>query len=152
MASVGKVHTFLWLDSKAEEAAKFYVSLFPNSKVLSSGEKATDFELDGHRVTALNGGPHFKLNEALSLFVTCETQEEVDTYWEKLTTNGGKEIRCGWLQDKYGVTWQIVPRVFMELTSSPDKAAAGRVFEAMMTMQKLDIAKLQAAFDGKSAA
>lgn len=153
-----KITTFLWFDDKAEEAANLYVSLFKNSKIESMsrygdagpGPKGTvmvvQFQLDGQQFTALNGGPIFKFTEAISLMVNCETQEEVDRLWEKLS-EGGKKDRCGWLKDKYGLSWQIVPTALGKLMSDPDRAKAARVTKAMLQMDKLDISALQKAYD-----
>lgn len=146
-----KITTFLWFDTNAEEAVNFYVSVFKNSKILSKvpyGEagprpKGTimiiDFELDGQRFTAINGGPEFKFNEAISQVVHCQDQKEVDYYWEKLQSGGGKEIECGWLKDKFGLAWQIVPEVFLDLLRNSDNETRDRVMRAMMKMKKLDI-------------
>ena len=154
------ISPFLWFDTQAEEAANFYVSLFPNSKITDCaryGESGPGpagsvmtiaFELDGKPFTGLNGGPHFTFTEAVSFVVRCQDQAEVDHYWEGLTADGGKASQCGWLKDKYGLSWQIVPQDFLDLMSSPDKDAKGRMFAAMMQMTKLDIAKLKAAFEG----
>jgi predicted 3-demethylubiquinone-9 3-methyltransferase (glyoxalase superfamily) len=156
-----KVRTFLWYDKSAEEAANFYCTLFKDSKVnkvtrypqgspAPAGTAMTvEFELGGVQFIALNGGPHFKFSEAISLSVDCETQEEVDDLWGKLTQGGGEPSRCGWLKDKYGLSWQIVPRALPELLGSPDPAKSARVMKAMMTMTKIDIAALQRAADGK---
>lgn len=155
-----KIHPFLWFDTQAEEAMNFYVSLFKNSKVLSvvrygpggpgpAGSVMTcDFELDGQRITALNGGPVFKLTEAISFVVDCQDQAEVDHLWDRLTSGGGEPSQCGWLKDRFGLSWQIVPTVLMELLSDPDAAKAQRAVAAMMQMTKIDIAKLQAAAAG----
>lgn len=146
-----KITTFLWYDAKAEEAAKFYTSLFKNSKIVSimPGPNNTvlgvNFQLDGQHFIALNGGPQFKFTPAISLFVNCETQEEVDELWEKLS-EGGRKDRCGWLQDKYGLSWQIVPTVLGKLLGDSDRRKAGNVMNAMLQMQKLDIAGLQHAY------
>lgn len=151
-----KVRTFLWYDNSAEEAANFYCTLFPDSKILSvarypeggpapAGTVMTvEFQLAGVQFIALNGGPHFKFTEAISLTVDCEDQAEVDELWNKLTAEG-EPSQCGWLKDKYGLSWQIVPRALVELLSSSDAAKAGRVVQSMMTMSKIDIAALQAA-------
>jgi predicted 3-demethylubiquinone-9 3-methyltransferase (glyoxalase superfamily) len=155
-----KITPFLWFDDNAEEAVKFYTSIFKNSKIGKiarydkAGEKAAgrpagsvmtiEFQLDGQEFVALNGGPHFKFTEAISFVVNCETQEEVDYYWEKLSA-GGKEVQCGWLKDKYGLSWQIVPTVLGELLSDKDAAKAQRVMDAMLKMVKLDIKKLKQA-------
>ena len=149
-----KITPFLWFDSQAEEAANFYVSIFKNSKILGvsrSGEAGpavtVSFELDGLAFTALNGGPHFTFSEAISLYVDCASQEEVDELWAKLTA-GGEESMCGWLKDKYGLSWQIVPRLLLELMQDKDPLKAKRVTEAMLQMRKIDIAKLQQAYEG----
>jgi len=155
-----KITPFLWFDDNAEEAVKFYISIFKNSKIGKiarydeAGEKASgrpkgsvmtvEFELEGQEFVALNGGPHFKFTEAISFVVNCETQEEVDYYWEKLSA-GGKEVQCGWLKDKYGLSWQIVPTVLGELLGDKDAAKAQRVMDAMLKMVKLDIKKLKQA-------
>ena len=153
-----KITPFLWFDHQAEEAAKFYVSLFKNSKILNIaryGEGApmpkgtvmtVDFVLEGERFTALNGGPMFKFTEAVSFLVNCETQTEVDRFWDRLTANGGEESQCGWLKDKYGLSWQIVPTVLARLLSDPDPVRAQRVMSAMLKMRKLDIDALKEAY------
>ena len=146
----------LWYDKEAKEAAKFYCSVFPNSKILRTshyGEGApgpkgsvmtVEFELDGQRHTALNGGPTFKLTEAFSLMVHCKTQKEVDTYWEKLL-EGGEESQCGWLKDRYGLSWQIVPTVMDEMMRDKDPKKVARVVQAFLPMKKFDIAALERA-------
>jgi predicted 3-demethylubiquinone-9 3-methyltransferase (glyoxalase superfamily) len=150
---------FLWFDGKAEEAAKFYTSIFPKSKIrhvtrygdAGPGPKGSvmtvEFRLDGQTFIALNGGPEFRFNESVSFMVHCNTQAEVDRYWKKLTA-GGKEVACGWLKDKYGLCWQIVPTVFFELVSSKDATKSQRVMHAMLNMVKFDIAKLKQAYRG----
>jgi predicted 3-demethylubiquinone-9 3-methyltransferase (glyoxalase superfamily) len=155
-----KITPFLWFDNNCEEAMNFYVSVFKNSKVLSvrrygeggPGPKGTvmtgTFQLDGQEFMALNGGPHFKFTEAISLFVNCETQEEVDELWEKLS-EGGAKSQCGWLKDKYGLSWQIVPSVLGELLNDKDPQKSKRVMEAMLKMSKLDINTLKRAYDGQ---
>ena len=155
-----KITTFLWFDNNAEEAAKFYTSVFKNSRIIKTapypegapGQKGTvmvvDFELDGQSFTALNGGPHFKFTEAISLLVHCNTQEEIDYYWEKLTADGGQESQCGWLKDKYGLSWQIAPDALLKVWSEGDPAKAQRVMQAMMPMKKLIIKDLEAAAAG----
>ena len=152
-----KIHPFLWYDTQAEEAMNFYVSIFKNSKINKvvrygdggPGPKGTvmtaSFELEGQQFTALNGGPMFKLNEAISFVVDCKSQEEVDHLWNALS-EGGSTQQCGWLKDKFGLSWQIVPSVLMELASDPDPAKSGRVMRAMMQMTKIDIAKLREAY------
>ena len=154
-----KITPFLWFDHQAEEAANFYVSVFKNSKILSVsryGEGAPrpagtamiiNFQIDGQDFMALNGGPEFKFTEAVSLFVNCETQEEVDTYWEKLSA-GGEKGQCGWLKDRYGLSWQIVPTALGELMSDPDPEKSRRVMEAMLKMSKIDINALKRAHGG----
>ena len=153
-----KISTFLWFDNNAEEAANFYTCVFKNSKILNiarygepgPGPKGSvmtvEFELDGQFFTALNGGPHFKFNEAISQVVHCKTQEEVDYFWEKLS-EGGQQIECGWLKDKFGLAWQIVPDIFLEMLRDPDQEKVDKHMRAMMKMKKLDIKKLQEAID-----
>jgi predicted 3-demethylubiquinone-9 3-methyltransferase (glyoxalase superfamily) len=145
-----RISPFLWFDTKAKEAANFYTSIFKNSKILkvSPGPKGSamsvTFLLDGQEFMALNGGPLFKFTEAVSFFVHCETQQEVDDLWEKLSA-GGEKGRCGWLKDKYGLSWQIVPTVLGKLLNQSDPAKSKRVMEAMLKMNKLDISGLQQA-------
>jgi predicted 3-demethylubiquinone-9 3-methyltransferase (glyoxalase superfamily) len=142
----------LWFDGKAEEAMNFYVSVFKNSKVVSVSPgpngtvMSTTFQLDGQDFFALNGGPHFTFSPAVSFFVNCETQQEVDELWEKLS-EGGKEERCGWLKDKYGLSWQIVPSVLGKMLQDKDAEKANRVMQAMMQMDKIDIKRLKQAYD-----
>jgi len=155
-----KITPFLWFDGKAEEAMNFYVSVIPNSKVLSiarSGDAGpgpkgsvltANFELHGVEFVALNGGPQFKFTEAVSFVINCETQEEVDKYWEKLS-EGGRKDQCGWLKDKYGLSWQIVPIQLLQMIKDKDPQKAERAMKAMMKMQKLDIKTLQQAYEGK---
>ena len=155
-----KITPFLWFDNNAEEAMNFYVSIFKNSKVgkvtrygdAGPGPKGTVmsamFELEGQHFFALNGGPHYKLTEAFSLYVNCETQEEVDYYWDKLIA-GGAPSRCGWLKDKFGVSWQIIPSVLGRMLQDSDAKRSQRVMQAMLQMVKLDIKKLQQAYDGE---
>ncbi|HEX2295604.1 MAG TPA: VOC family protein [Actinomycetota bacterium] len=150
-----KIVPNLWFDTEAEEAARFYTSIFPNSRILDVsyyGEGAprpagtvltVAFELDGQRFTALNGGPEFKFNEAISLYVDCGSQEEVDTLWEKLLDGGGEEGQCGWLKDKYGLWWQIIPDALPKLLQDEDSDRARRVMEAMLQMRKIDVATLE---------
>jgi len=158
-----KIHPFLWLDNQAEEAANFYVSIFPNSKVLNvmrntpsapgpEGAVLTvDFELDGFRVTALNGGPNFTFSEATSFVIDCQDQAEVDRYWDKLL-EAGAPSQCGWLKDRFGFSWQVVPKQIFETIGGPDPAGRERAMAAMMQMTKLDVAKLEAAYAGRAAA
>ena len=160
MPAKQKIKTFLWFDTNAEEAANFYVSVFKNSKIVSvsrygdtgPGAKGSvmtiEFQLEGQAFLALNGGPNFKFTEAISLLVDCGGQQEVDELWSKLTAAGGQEVECGWLKDKFGLCWQIVPARFFELILDPDKAKADRVMRAMMQMKKFDIAGLERAASG----
>ena len=153
-----RITPFLWFDDQAEEAANFYVSVFKNSKIKGMsrygeegpGPKDTvmtvDFELDGQEFVALNGGPRFKFTEAVSFVVNCETQEEIDYYWETLSA-GGEKVQCGWLADKYGLSWQVVPTKIRDWAR--DAAGMQRVMQAVMQMKKLDLATLQRAYDGK---
>src|SRR5947208_15319975 len=159
-----KITPFLWFDDQAEQAAKFYTSVFKNSKVdrilrydetsaKTAGRPAgsvltIEFEIGGQKFLALNGGPQFKFNESISFVVNCETQQEIDELWEKLSA-GGQKVQCGWLKDKYGVSWQIVPTVLGKLFQDTDGAKTKRVGEAMMQMKKLDIAELQRAYAGQ---
>ena len=149
-----KITPFLWFDDKAEEAAKFYVSLFRDSAITGSTPGPSgvplvvEFRLAGVQFLALNGGPHFKFNEAVSLSIDCHSQEEVDELWEKLSA-GGSKSQCGWLKDKYGLSWQVVPTVLKKLLGSADREKAGRVMNAMRKMTKLEIQALQDAADGK---
>jgi predicted 3-demethylubiquinone-9 3-methyltransferase (glyoxalase superfamily) len=155
-----KITTFLWFDDNAEEAMNFYVSIFKNSKVLNvsrypggapgiPGKVITGtFQLEGQNFMALNGGPQFKFTEAVSLFVSCENQAEVDELWAKLTADGGKESQCGWLKDKFGLSWQIIPTALGRLLGDPDPARAQRAMQAMLKMKKLDVAQLEAAAKG----
>jgi predicted 3-demethylubiquinone-9 3-methyltransferase (glyoxalase superfamily) len=152
-----KITPFLWFDDQAEEAVKFYTSIFKNSKVgriLRYGEEAAkvsqtgrpvgsvltiEFEIEGQKFTALNGGPAFKFNESISFVVNCDTQKEVDYFWGKLTADGGQESQCGWLKDKFGVSWQVVPRVLIEMLRDKDSEKSERVMKAMLQMQKINI-------------
>lgn len=155
---IQKITPFLWFDHQAEQAAEFYTSVFPDSRIVKvarygeagpgpAGSAMTvEFQLQGQTFVALNGGPHFKFTEAISFVVNCESQEEVDMYWEKLSA-GGSESRCGWLKDQFGLSWQIVPTALPRLLGDPDPAKAGRVVKAMLTMKKLDIRALEEARD-----
>jgi len=155
-----KISPFLWYNDNAEEAVNFYTSIFRNSKILAvarygeagPGPKGSvmtiNFQIEGHEFIALNGGPHFKFNEAISFSVDCENQEEVDELWEKLS-QGGQKSQCGWLKDKYGLSWQINPRILGEMLSDKDPEKAKRVMEAMLQMEKIDIKTLRQAYDGK---
>ena len=155
-----KITTFLWFDRQAEEAAKFYCSIFKKSKILGitrhlegagSGAKGdvltVQFRLGDQEFTALNGGPTFKFTEAISLMVACKDQKEVDYYWEKLQAGGGQESACGWLKDKYGLSWQVTPTILLEMINDKNRKKAQRAFNAMLQMGKLDIRKLKEAYD-----
>lgn len=158
-----KITPFLWFDSQAEEAVNFYVSIFKNSRIgkvtryEEEGAKVSgqpegsvmtvEFQLDGQDFIALNGGPQFKFTEAISFSVSCETQEEIDELWAKLTADGGAEVQCGWLKDKYGLSWQIVPPILGELLADKDAAKAKRVMKAMLQMKKIDIPTLKQAYE-----
>lgn len=157
-----KITPCLWFDGNAEEAANFYVSLFPDSRIdqlvraptdYPSGSAGdvllVDFTLAGSKYSGLNGGPEFKFTEAVSFVVHCDDQAEVDRLWAALTADGGQEVQCSWLKDRFGLSWQIVPERMFEMLASPDRAAAGRAFQAMMTMVKLDLAELERAFAGE---
>jgi predicted 3-demethylubiquinone-9 3-methyltransferase (glyoxalase superfamily) len=165
MPVVQRITPCLWFDNEAEEAARFYTGIFPNSRIATVtryGEAGTEvhgrppgsvmiavFELDGQSFTALNGGPAFKFNEALSLMVNCETQAEVDHYWDKLSAGGDPNAQqCGWLKDRYGLSWQIVPRALIEMISDPDYVRAQRAFQAMLQMKRIDIEAVRRAFTG----
>jgi predicted 3-demethylubiquinone-9 3-methyltransferase (glyoxalase superfamily) len=159
-----KITPFLWFDSQAEEAANFYVSIFQQSRIGAitryddEGSKASgrpkgsvmtvEFELDGQKFIALNGGPHFKFTEAISLFVNCENQKEVDYLWEKLSA-GGQEVECGWLKDRFGLSWQVVPTGLLEMLQDKDLEKSKRTMAAMLTMKKLDVDALKKAYDGR---
>ena len=159
-----KITPFLWFDHQAEEAAKFYTSVFKNSKIgrilrydeasaKAAGRPAgsvltVEFEIEGQKFTALNGGPQFKFNESVSFVVYCQTQDEVDYFWQKLTADGGQESECGWLRDKFGLSWQVTPTVLIEMLHDKDPKKSERVMNAMMQMQKIDISKLKAAYAG----
>ena len=162
-----KITPFLWFEGQAEDAAKFYTSIFKDSKigrilryheevakVSESGSSAgsvltIEFEILGEKFVALNGGPQFKFNESISFVVNCETQKEVDYYWEKFTEGGGQESACGWLKDKFGVSWQITPTVLIDMLHDKDAGKAERVMHAMLQMKKIEIAKLKAAYEEK---
>jgi predicted 3-demethylubiquinone-9 3-methyltransferase (glyoxalase superfamily) len=162
-----KITPFLWFNDNAEEAVKFYTSIFKNSKVgrilryseevakvsqsgMAAGSVLTiEFEIEGQKFVALNGGPEFKFNESISFVVNCETQKEVDYFWGKLTADGGEESQCGWLRDKFGVSWQVTPTVLIDMLRDKDSEKAQRAMKAMLQMQKIDIEKLNAAYRGK---
>ena len=140
---------FLWFDNTVPEAVDFYTSVFPDAKVEMKSDFIAVFEIQGQRFYALNGGPQFKFNESVSFFISVDTQEEVDYYWDKLIAGGGEPSMCGWLKDKFGLSWQVIPRKLMEYQSSPDRAAADRSQQAMLKMHKIVIADLDKAFAGK---
>jgi predicted 3-demethylubiquinone-9 3-methyltransferase (glyoxalase superfamily) len=160
-----KITPFLWFDDQGEEAVKFYTSIFKDSKlgkILRYDQAAAkaagrpvgsvltiEFEIEGQKFTALNGGPQFKFNESVSFVVNCKTQEEVDYFWKKLTADGGQESWCGWLKDKFGVSWQVTPTVLIDMLHDKDAKKAERVMKAMLQMQKIDIKKLKAAYTAK---
>jgi predicted 3-demethylubiquinone-9 3-methyltransferase (glyoxalase superfamily) len=153
------ISPMLWFETQAEEAAKFYTTLFKNSKIrqivrygdAGPGPKGSvmvvDFEIDGQPFTGLNGGPNFKFTEAVSFVIHCQTQAEIDEYWTKLTSDGGKESQCGWLKDKYGLSWQVVSDAVIKMLSDPDPKRVNRVMEAVFKMKKIDIATAQKAYD-----
>jgi len=154
-----KITTFLWYDQEAEEAARFYCSIFKKSKILgitrnlgapgvTADVLTVQFRLGDQEFTALNGGPQFKFTEAISLMINCKDQKEVDYYWEKLLAGGGQESACGWLKDRYGLSWQVTPAILLEMISDRNRKKAQRAFEAMMQMVKIDIRKLKEAYDG----
>jgi predicted 3-demethylubiquinone-9 3-methyltransferase (glyoxalase superfamily) len=168
MATPQPIIPCLWFDNEAEEAARYYTGIFKNSKIgtiaryTEAGREVhgrpagsvmtVEFELNGQPFTALNGGPIFKFNEAISFQIMCRTQEELDHYWSKLTAGGDKNAQqCGWLKDKYGLSWQVVPTALVDMMKDPDKEKAGRVMEAMLQMKKLDIAELERAYEGEKA-
>ena len=150
-----KITPFLWFDTQAEEAMNLYVSIFKNSKVLgvtpgpNGVASFVSFELEGQEFMALNAGPEYKFNEAISMFVNCQTQTEVDELWSRLTSDGGEEGRCGWCKDKFGLSWQIIPKQLGELMGDPDPVKSQRVMQAMLKMKKIDIKELKRAAKGK---
>ena len=160
---MSRITPFLWFDTEAEEAANFYVSIFKNSRIGNisrypeggprrAGQVLTvDFELDGHPFVALNGGPEFRFTEAVSFSVPCATQDELDYYWERLTAEGGQEGPCGWVKDKYGLSWQVNPTILGRMLQDPDRQKASRVMAAMMKMKKIEIPKLQSAYENAEA-
>jgi predicted 3-demethylubiquinone-9 3-methyltransferase (glyoxalase superfamily) len=145
--SMPKITPFLWFDNNAQDAVRFYASVFKNAQIIQLNPMVSTFELEGQRFMALNGGPAFKFTEAISFYISCETQEEVDYYWNALLSDGGKESQCGWLKDKYGLSWQIVPTILGELLSDPDSKKSDKVMQAMLKMIKLDIEGLKKAYN-----
>lgn len=155
-----KITPFLWFDNNAEEAAKFYTSIFPKSRILATsrygdagpGPKGSvmtiKFEIEGQEFVGLNGGPHFKLDEAVSFVINCDTQAEIDNYWEKLLQGGGQPSQCGWLKDKFGLSWQVVPTALGEMVQDKDPEKSNRVMQALLKMIKLDLAELKRAYEG----
>jgi predicted 3-demethylubiquinone-9 3-methyltransferase (glyoxalase superfamily) len=154
-----KITPFLWFDGNAEEAVHFYVSIFKNSKILkiaryqdagpgpAGSVMIVNFQIEGHEFIALNGGKHFKFTEAISFSIDCRTQDEVDHFWSKLTADGGQESQCGWLKDKFGLSWQVVPAILGKMMADKDPRKSQRVMQAMLKMKKIDIAALQRAYD-----
>ena len=140
---------FLWFDGQAQEAMTFYTSIFKDSKVISSNPMSVQFELQGQRFIGLNAGPHQRFNPAVSFFIEVETQAEIDNYWNKLLADGGRPDQCGWLQDKFGLSWQVIPKALPQLLSDPDPAKAKRALDAMLKMGKIDLAELQRAHAGR---
>ena len=153
---MNKITPFLWFDDQAEEAMNFYTSIFKNSKVLgvtpgpNGKAMSVNFELEGQEFIGLNAGPQFKFNEAISFLVDCKTQEEVDELWAKLTADGGEESMCGWLKDKYGLSWQIIPSALSGMISDPDPVKAQRAMQAMLQMRKIDIEGIRKAYAGEA--
>ncbi len=152
---MSKITPFLWFDNNLEEAVNFYTSVFKNAKILNASKTpdgkymVATFELEGQRFSGMNAGPTFKFNEAVSFFVNCEDQAEVDYFWDKLTSDGGSESQCGWLKDKFGLSWQIIPKQLMELMGDKDPDKSKRVWEAMLKMKKIIIKDLEDASKGK---
>jgi predicted 3-demethylubiquinone-9 3-methyltransferase (glyoxalase superfamily) len=160
MAIIQRITPFLWFDTQAEEAARFYCSIFKDSEMgqivrygdVGPGPKGqvmiVTFKLEGQEFTALNGGPRFQFDEAISFAINCETQEEIDYYWDKLTGGGGQESQCGWLKDKFGLSWQVVPTIISELMTDDDPEKSGRVMQAVLQMKKIDLQKMKDAAAG----
>jgi predicted 3-demethylubiquinone-9 3-methyltransferase (glyoxalase superfamily) len=150
-----KIVTFLWFDNQAEEAMNHYISIFPDSKVLEASPgpdgkvMVVKFQLAGQEYMGLNGGPHFKFTEAISLFVNCEDQAEVDRIWDRLLEGGGQPSQCGWLKDRYGLSWQVIPKALGEMLGDSDREKAGRAMQAMMKMVKIDVAEMRRAFEAR---
>jgi predicted 3-demethylubiquinone-9 3-methyltransferase (glyoxalase superfamily) len=144
---MSSIATFLWFDSQAEEAARLYTSLVPNSRITDVSPMSVSFELDGQRFMGLNGGPHYKFTEAASIFVSCESQEQVDDLWDRLTADGGQEGPCGWLKDRFGLSWQIIPKELPALLGDPDPTRAAKAGAAMQAMKKINVKELLAAVE-----
>lgn len=144
-----KITPFLWFDAPLDEPIAYYRSIFPNTRVHGQSPTSATFEIEGQRFKALNGGPRFTFNEAVSFFVECEDQEEVDRYWERLTADGGEESMCGWLKDRYGLSWQIIPTALIRYLNDSDPAVVDRVTQAMLQMRKIDVAALDRAAAGE---
>ena len=140
---------FLWFANNVQEAVAFYKAVFPNAKVETVSDSMAVFELEGQRFHALNGGPQYRFTEAVSFFISVETQAEVDYFWSRLTADGGEESRCGWLKDKFGLSWQIIPKILFKLLADKDRKKAGRVMDAMLKMKKIEIAGLKRAYANK---
>jgi predicted 3-demethylubiquinone-9 3-methyltransferase (glyoxalase superfamily) len=143
-----KITPFLWFDGNLEEAVTFYTTVFPDARVESMNPMTASFVIEGQEFMALNGGPQFKFSEAVSFFIRCETQAEIDYFWQHLVSGGGVENQCGWLKDKFGLSWQVVPNVLARYLGDPDRSRAQRVMQSMLRMKKLDIAALEAAYTG----
>jgi predicted 3-demethylubiquinone-9 3-methyltransferase (glyoxalase superfamily) len=143
-----KITPFLWFDCSLQEVVDFYSRVFPNTRVESLSPMSASFVIEDQEFMALNGGPQFKFNEAVSFFIRCETQEEVDYFWRELTSGGGVESQCGWLKDRFGVSWQVIPNALSKYLGDKDRAKANRVMQAMFKMKKIEIAALDAAYEG----
>jgi predicted 3-demethylubiquinone-9 3-methyltransferase (glyoxalase superfamily) len=142
---MAKITPFLWFDAPLDEPIDYYGSIFKSFRVITKTPMSASFEIEGQRFHALNGGSKFRFTEAISLFIDCEDQKEVDYYWERLTADGGEESMCGWLKDKYGLSWQVIPKALMRYLTDPDRAKADRVMQAMLKMKKIDVAALDRA-------
>lgn len=147
MPTIQKIKPYLWFNNQAAEAAQFYTSIFEGSQIISTSPMIVEFQLAGQHFIALNGGPQFEFNESVSFYITCEDQAEVDVYWESLIADGGTEGRCGWLKDKFGLSWQVIPKQLVEFMSDKDREKANRVMQAMMQMKKIVVADLEAAYN-----
>jgi len=140
-----EITPFLWFDAPLEEPIAYYRSIFPDMRVQSQSSGSAEFEIEGQRFMALNGGPKYSFNEAISFFIECEDQEEVDYYWDRLTADGGEESMCGWLKDRYGLSWQVIPKALIRYLGDPDREKAGRARDAMLEMGRIDVAALDRA-------